>query len=250
MKPLFNHTMEWFAEWFNTPFYHILYKSRNDKEAQLLIDNIEKLLNFDTETHKILDLACGKGRHSIYLNSKGYDVVGVDLSENNIKIANQSANEKLHFFVHDMREVFRENTFDFVLNLFTSFGYFEDEADNLKSIQSISENLKKGGRLVLDYMNSNKAIKHLSMHYEKEVEGIHFVINKTIENRFILKNIDFDFEGKHYHFQERVKALTFEDFEGYFEKSGLKIVDCFGNYQFENFDSENSDRMIFVAEKI
>lgn len=242
--------MEWFAEWFNTPFYHILYKSRNDKEAQLLIDNTEKLLKFDIQAHKILDLACGKGRHSIYLNSKGYDVVGLDLSENNIKIANQSANEKLHFFVHDMREVFRENSFDFVLNLFTSFGYFEDEVDNLKSIQAISENLKKGGKLVLDYMNSDKAIKHLSTHYEKEVDGIQFIINKTIENRFILKNIDFDFEGKHYHFQERVKALTFEDFEGYFKKSGLKVVNCFGNYLFENFDSENSDRMIFVAEKI
>jgi len=86
---------DWFSEWFNTPYYHILYKDRNDNEAQFFMDNLTHYLNLPQDA-QILDLACGKGRHSIYLNNLGYQVTGVDISSNSIKIANKSANEKLH----------------------------------------------------------------------------------------------------------------------------------------------------------
>lgn len=240
---------DWFVEWFDTPFYHQLYKSRNYTEAQIFIDNLEKKLNFK-QSDTFLDLACGKGRHSIYLNSKNYNVTGIDLSQNNIKAAKQSENTHLHFFVHDMRETFRPNAFDFVLNLFTSFGYFDDNHDNFRAIKAVSENLKSGGKLVLDYMNSHKAIRNLSEFYEKEVEGINFVITKTIKDGFILKNIDFDYENQHFHFQERVKILSFNDFEQFFKKAGMNCQEVFGNYSLEPFDVENSDRMIFLVEKI
>lgn len=238
--------MSWFAEWFDTPFYHILYKSRNYQEAQLFIDNLESYLHLK-KTDKILDLACGKGRHSIYLHSKGYSVTGIDLSKNSINYANQFSGKTLHFYVHDMREVFRTRAFDYVLNLFTSFGYFEDDNDNLKTIQAVAQSLKKGGRLVLDYMNSTKALKNLATYYEKEVEGIKFIITKSLENGFIIKNIDFEFEGKKYHFQERVKTIDFYEFHRYFEAVGLICEKTFGNYQLDDFDIEQSDRMIFVA---
>ena len=122
----------WFESWFDTKYYHILYKERNDEEAQLLMDNLTHYLNLP-EDAKILDLACGKGRHAIYLNSLGFDVTGIDLSENSIKEASQFANEKLHFKVHDMRETCNEK-YDAIFNLFTSFGYFEDDTDNYKTI--------------------------------------------------------------------------------------------------------------------
>lgn len=240
---------DWFVEWFDTSFYHKLYKSRNYAEAQSFIDNLEKKLFFK-QSDKFLDLACGKGRHSVYLNSKGYDVTGIDLSQNNIAAASQSVNENLHFFVHDMREVFRPASFDYVLNLFTSFGYFDDNYDNFRAIKAVAENLKFGGKLVLDYMNSDKAVKNLANYYEKEVDGIKFVITKKIEFGFIIKNIDFDFEGKYYHFQERVKCLNLTDFDYYFKEAGLICKEVFGNYNLESFDVEKSDRMIFVVEKI
>ncbi len=239
---------DWFVEWFDTSFYHQLYKSRNYSEAQSFIDNLEKKLNFE-QSDTFLDLACGKGRHSIYLNSKGYGVTGIDLSHNNIEAAKESENEHLHFFVHDMRETFRNDSFDFVLNLFTSFGYFEDNYDNFRAIKAISENLKSGGKLVLDYMNSVKAVKNLVKHYEKEVDGIKFIITKKIEYGFIVKNIDFDYENQHFHFQERVKVLNFEDFRYYFRKARMTFVEAYGNYQLEPFDVETSDRMIFLVEK-
>ena len=91
----------WFASWFDTPYYHILYKDRNYREAQIFMDNLTHYLNLP-EKAKVLDLACGKGRHSIYLNQLGFDVVGADLSENSIAIASKNSNDTLHFQVHDM----------------------------------------------------------------------------------------------------------------------------------------------------
>ena len=76
-------TKQWYASWFDTPYYHILYKDRDYTEAQGFMDNLTNYLNIP-EGGKILDLACGKGRHSVYLNSLGYDVTGVDLSEKSI----------------------------------------------------------------------------------------------------------------------------------------------------------------------
>lgn len=239
---------QWFEEWFDTPFYHTLYKSRNYQEAQAFIDNLGTFLDFQP-SDKILDLACGKGRHSKYLNAKGLDVVGLDLSANNIAFANTFANDKLHFHIHDMRNVFCDGCFDYVLNLFTSFGYFASEEENARCIAAMAHNLKVGGTLVLDYMNSQKAIEHLVKYYEKEVDGIKFIITKELSEGFIIKNIDFEFEKKPYHFQERVKAISFDEFMAYFEKAGFICKHIFGNYHLEAFDEINSDRMIFVVEK-
>ncbi len=240
---------EWFAEWFDTSFYHQLYKSRSYEEAQHFIDNLEKKLNFK-DSDVFLDLACGKGRHSIYLNSKGYDVTGVDLSPNNIEAAKKSENEHLGFCVHDMRETFRSGSFDFVLNLFTSFGYFEENLDNFRAIKAVAENLKSGGILVLDYMNSAKAVKNLTKYYEKEVDGIKFIITKKIEYGFIVKNIDFDIGDEHHHFEERVRILTCEDFRNYFRKAELYCKEIYGSYDLKPFEVSESDRMIFVVQKV
>ncbi|MBC7524978.1 MAG: methyltransferase domain-containing protein, partial [Flavobacterium sp.] len=113
----------WYASWFDSPYYHILYKDRNYREAQIFMDNLTRYLNLP-EKAKVLDLACGKGRHSIYLNQLGFEVTGVDLSENSILEAKKNENESLHFNVHDMRNPFHQK-FDAIFNLFTSFGYFE-----------------------------------------------------------------------------------------------------------------------------
>ena len=114
------HT-EWFESWFDSPYYHVLYKNRDFSEAELFIDKLIQLIE-PTKASRVLDLACGKGRHSIYLNKKGFDVTGIDLSEKSIACAKTAENETLHFYMHDMRKLFRTNYFDVVLNLFTSFG--------------------------------------------------------------------------------------------------------------------------------
>jgi SAM-dependent methyltransferase len=239
---------DWFATWFDSPYYHTLYKHRNFCEAESFIDKLVDFLRPSPDA-RFLDLACGKGRHSLFLNKKGFDVTGVDLSPGSILYASAFENEKLHFYVHDMRKLFRINYFDYTVNLFTSFGYFEKERDELATIQSVSKGLKPGGTFVLDFFNSRKVIKDLKAEHTITIEGITFHISKKAVNGYIVKQIEFSDKGKDFHFEEKVKALALPDFEKYFSDSGLKIVHLWGSYDLAEFDPEASDRLIILAKK-
>lgn len=234
----------WFKNWFDTPFYHILYKDRDYAEAQLFIDNITNYLNLPDDA-KVLDLACGRGRHSIYLNQLGFNVLGADLSENSIEFAKKFENENLHFVVKDMREPFEEK-FDAIFNLFTSFGYFENENDNLIALSAIKNSLNDYGFAVLDFMNVHKVIENLVKNEVKEVDGITFTIKRWTENNFIYKNIAFEFENEKFDFTEKVKALTLSDFEEMMDKAGIFLLDTFGDYKLHKFNEKESDRLIMI----
>ncbi len=234
----------WFSSWFDSPYYHILYKERNYREAQVFMDNLTHYLNMD-EGAKVLDLACGKGRHSIYLNQLGYNVLGVDLSENSIAIANKNANDTLHFKVHDMREPFEEK-FDAIFNLFTSFGYFENESDNWKTLVSIHESLSEYGFGVIDFMNVNQVIANLVPNEVKTVDEIDFHIKRYVIDNYIYKEIDFEDKGEKYHFTEKVRAFTLPDFESLMEQAGIYLLDIFGDYKLKKFHKVDSERLIMI----
>jgi len=234
----------WFASWFDTPYYHILYKDRNYREAQLFMDNLTHYLNLP-EKAKVLDLACGKGRHSIYLNQLGYDVLGVDLSENSIDEAKKNTNDHLHFRVHDMREPFEEK-FDAIFNLFTSFGYFENESDNLKTLIAIKESLSEYGFAVIDFMNVTNVIANLVPEETKTVEGIDFSIKRFYIDGYIYKEIDFEDKGEKFHFTEKVKALTLPDFQQLMDEAGIFLLDTFGDYKLKKFHKTESERLIMI----
>ena len=234
----------WFASWFDTPYYHILYKDRDYEEAQQFMDNLTHYLNLP-EDAKILDLACGKGRHSIYLNSLGFDVTGSDLSENSIKEASKDANDTLHFKVHDMRDSFEEK-YDAIFNLFTSFGYFENDADNLKTLISIKESLTEYGFAVIDFMNVDFVIDNLVPTEIKTVEGIDFHIKRYVKDNHIFKEIDFEDKGEKFHFTEKVQALRLADFEAMMEEAGIFLLDVFGDYKLRTFYKNQSERLIMI----
>lgn len=237
-------TNNWFASWFDTPYYHILYKDRDYEEAQLFMDNITGYLNLP-EDAKILDLACGKGRHSIYLNKLGYDVTGADLSENSIKEASKHTNDKLHFVVHDMRDTCNEK-YDAIFNLFTSFGYFESDDDNLTTLKAIHNSLTEYGFAVIDFMNVHKVIADLVSQETKVIDGIEFHIKRYVEDNHIIKEIDFNDKGQQFHFTEKVKALTLEDFEAMMEEAGIYLLDVFGDYKLHKFYKNESERLIMI----
>ena len=234
----------WFSDWFNSPYYHILYKDRNFREAQIFMDNLTFYLNMEPDS-KVLDLACGKGRHSIYLNQLGYDVLGVDISENSIAIANKNANEKLHFQIADMREPF-EQKFDAILNMFTSFGYFENESDNLRTLISIKESLSEYGFGVIDFMNVNNVIPNLVANEVKIVDDISFNIKRYSADGFIFKEIDFEVNSEKFHFTEKVRAFTLQDFESLMEQAGIFLLDIFGDYKLKKFHKLDSERLIMI----
>jgi len=240
--------MNWFANWFDSPYYHLLYKNRDDKEAQSFIDNLIYRLKIPKKS-TILDVACGKGRHSIYFNKRGMKVEGIDLSHNSINIAKKEENKTLNFSVYDMRKVFKKDTFDIIVNLFTSFGYFTKNEDEQKAIKAMALSLKQEGTLIIDFMNTKKVIKNLVESERKEVDGVTFNIKRSIRNNYIIKDIIFSDNGNNYQFQEKVKALTLADFSKLISHAGLKIIDIFGNYRLKDFNALTSERLIIICKK-
>jgi 2-polyprenyl-3-methyl-5-hydroxy-6-metoxy-1,4-benzoquinol methylase len=190
---------EWFASWFDTSYYHQLYNNRNEEEAKLFISNLLDFLKLDKNA-KLLDLACGKGRHAKTLNEFGYDILGVDLSPNSISIASEMKNEHLDFQVHDMREPIQGKTFDAVFNLFTSFGYFDETTDNERVCSAIAEMLNPNGILVIDFMNAEKVIANLVAKEEKTVDNLTFYITRRCDGKHIFKCIQFEDQREQFDF--------------------------------------------------
>lgn len=237
-------TGSWYASWFCTPYYHILYRDRDLEEASFFMDNLTGFLNLPSDA-EILDLPCGRGRHSIYLNEIGYNVTGADLSESNIAIAREFENDRLKFKLHDMRHPTGEK-YDAVLNLFTSFGYFDNEADNLKTIAAIKSDLKSEGVGVIDFMNINSTRDNLIPSENKQIGGINFNIKRQITNGFVQKDIFFKADGQDHHFTELVQTIDRQDFERYFDLLDVSLLHSFGNYDLEPFDIESSERLILI----
>ena len=239
---------EWFYDWFNSPYYHLLYNKRDNAEAEYFVNNLCKHLKPKSHA-RLFDIACGRGRFSVYLNKHGYNVTGIDLSVENIRYARQFENSTLHFFAHDMRKLAYNSYFDMAFNLFTSFGYFKTDEEHIRTLINFNRALKPGGLLVLDYFNTGKVLDCLIPEEIKTINGVDFHIRKTISGNKIIKNIAFEDHNKNYTFKEMVSAFTLDDFKRFFELSGFEIITNFGNYSLEKFDSNHSDRLIFICKK-
>lgn len=233
-----------YESWFDTPFYHILYKNRDYKEAEMFTSELMTFLNLPIKS-KILDLACGKGRHSIFLNKMGYNVTGVDNSSKNIVNAKKYENNKLNFTIHDMRDPLVDK-FDLIVNLFTSFGYFDDFEDNLKTLKSIKLNLKKNGIAVIDFLNINYVKNNLVHQNTEEIDGIEFNLKRYLKDGFLVKEINFKHDLEEYNFEEKVRSLNINEFKTMFKQTQLEILHIFGDYNLNEFDINNSKRLIFI----
>ncbi|MEW7281095.1 class I SAM-dependent methyltransferase [Aquimarina sp. 2201CG1-2-11] len=234
----------WYTSWFNTPYYHILYKDRDHLEAEGFMDNITNYLSLE-KGEKVLDLACGKGRHSIYLNTLGFDVIGADLSKNSIQYASQFENDSLKFTVHDMSKPYPEK-FSAIFNLFTSFGYFDKEEDNLKTLLAMKSSLRENGFGIIDFMNVDLVINNLVAEEVKTIGTITFNIKRFYEEGYIYKEIKFRDNDEDFFYTERVKAITLNDFENYFKKANINLLDVFGDYKLKKFSKNTSPRLILI----
>lgn len=238
---------EWFGTWFDSEFYHILYKDRDHTEAEAFITTLIEYLSPDSDA-LIHDLACGKGRHSIQLNKLGFRVEGSDYSENSIQFAKQFENDRLHFFHHDMRESLPRK-YDYIFNLFTSFGYFETDEEHFETLGHIYHGLMPRGVFVFDYMNVDFVLKNLVRYEEKEKNGIVFQISKRLHKGKIVKDIRFEYKSIPYHFTEQVAALKAPTLTQMLHDCGFKTKAVFGDYHLEPFDQQNSTRLIMLMTK-
>lgn len=240
----------WYKDWFNSKYYHVLYKDRDHTEAISFIETLFSFLKLKKNA-QVIDMACGKGRHAQKIADLGYSTIGMDLSEESIEYAKQYENEHLKFIIHDMLNS-PEKHFsdaDLICNLFTSFGYFKTFEDHLKVVQNFSNCLKKDGLFLFDFMNANKVINELKLSERKRIDGIEFNISKEVKNNIIYKTIAFEAEGEEFKHTEEVYGLMLKDFEKMFEACGLTITHKFGNYDLSPFEFNTSPRLIVIAQK-
>lgn len=240
---------EWFEDWFNSRYYHMLYSNRDEQEAAAFIDRLIDFLKLPPGA-RILDLACGKGRHSVALHRKGFDVTGIDLSPESIREAKRNETDGLQFFEHDMRRPFMMHYFDGIFNLFTSFGYFGNLRDNCHVVDSVCKGLRNDGFFVIDFFNATVVEREIGGCYSgsRQQENVVFHWQKEVRDRIIYKKITVEDGGQTFLFSESVQLLRLSDFRSLL-KDHFEIEHLFGDYSLAPFEENSSPRLIIIARK-
>ena len=240
----------WFKRWFDSSYYHKLYGNRDEKEAAGFINELISCLQPATGS-TMLDVGCGAGRHCKQLAAKGYHVTGIDLASSSIREAKQFQSDSLHFFRHDMRVPFGKNSFDYVFSFFTSFGYFKEQDQNNKVVNNMSNAVKPGGMLVLDYINVRYSEDHLIEMETKEIDGITLTITRWMDQKNFFKKIvigDQQLENP-LEYVEQVAKFDLVDFYVMFSRCKLQIQEVYGDYSLSAYDPKTSPRLVMIAKK-
>ena len=236
---------DWFEEWFGEDYLRI-YQHRDESEAERAIELIAAHLP-GSQIRGVLDLACGAGRHSKPLCERWW-TVGLDLSAALLRVARRDAPDAPYVRA-DMRELpFADESFDLVVNLFTSFGYFEDDREHARVLARVRDAMKPEGTLVIDFLNASQVRRNLVPYDERVENGVTIEQSRTItpDDRFVEKTIRLREKGREY--VERVRLLSAGDLERMLETAGFDVVHCFGDYTGARW-SENSPRTILFASR-
>jgi SAM-dependent methyltransferase len=244
----------WYVNWFSSKLYLELYKHRNEDDARNLINLIQRVLPLK-KCDKVLDVCCGAGRYSIELARRGFEVTGFDLSKFLISEAKKNFKNlpekyiKAKFLNKDMRKFDFKHSFDLAANLFTSFGYFSDDEENLLVIKNVSASLKKNGYFVFDFLNGNYLRKNIVPYDKKMFLGKEFTSKRTIEGDFVRKEITVKSGSKKINYEEVLKLYEIETLKKIFMKNSLKVIYSFGDYYGNKYSKEKSQRLILIAQK-
>ena len=245
MRPVGPQEADWFEQWFGEDYLYT-YQHRDETEAERVIELIATNLagrKIDT----VLDLACGAGRHTRVLRERWW-TVGLDLSMSLLRIARKESGDAPYVRA-DMRELpFADESFDLVVNLFTSFGYFDEDSDHVRVLACVSAATKRGGTLVIDFLNASQVKRELVPYDERVENGTTIEQRRTIspDGRFVEKTIRLRERGKEY--IERVRLLSSRDLQRMLTSAGFNVVRLFGDYSGGDW-SEDSPRTILFASR-
>ena len=242
--------MPWYEDWFDSDAYELVYRQRDLGDARRLADLIEQTVQPAPDA-AILDVGCGRGRHSRILASRGYSVTGIDLSEQALETARRRAEREglaIRFQQADMRALPFEAAFDGTINLFTTFGYFESDDDHALAIGEMARALVPGGWLVQDFLNVPYALNHIVPEDEREADGVHIAQRRWAEAGRLNKEITLRCNGDTHTFTESVRLLTAGDFERMYLTAGLTVEARFGDYGGGPHTPE-SPRLILIARR-
>lgn len=237
----------WFEPWFDSPLHEQLYAQRDAADADRLAGLISAHFPVD-DYPTVLDLACGRGRHSINFARRGYQVTGIDLAPTAIERAigrAAQAGVAIDFHVGDMREPI-DRQFDVIVNLFTSFGYFSDDAENERPIEAMAQMTRKDGQVWIDFLNPEYVRAHLVASNEGKIPGWSYSIRRWIEDGAVRKEIQLteDASGDEQVFTEYVKLLNLSWFEKVAFKFGLELQTVYGDYDGNSYNKFDSPRMV------
>ncbi|WP_206098550.1 class I SAM-dependent methyltransferase [Paenibacillus montanisoli] len=240
----------WYERSFGTD-YMIVYRHRNWDQAAREVETMAGWLELSLGA-AVLDIGCGMGRHALALAQLGYEVTGIDLSEALLRMAREhNAEERIKSLVQgDMRELpFADDSFDATVNLFTSFGYFEDEADNRRVLREIRRVLRPQGVFLIDFMNPVYVKEHLVPHSERTdaATGLHISERRTAADGWVVKQIEItaqDHPDACRSYEERVRLFPLSWFEQALAEAGLELQRCYGDYEGNSYDEQRSPRMI------
>lgn len=261
------HHKNWWQKIFNEnylkTYVDLITPQRTEKEVNFLLKFIKE--KFKNKKIKILDLACGYGRHSLPLAKLGYYIVGVDYSNYFLKLARKEANKlklkNVKFIKKDMRKIKFKEKFDLVINMFTSFGYFENENDNLLVLKNVYQSLKNNGyfimdltshywwfRLLLEKGRFNNGLLEFSstVKQSNNLEVTTKIGIDIFKMRAILKKEWFEDKPRNYEGSFRLYSL--EEICNYLRLLNFKILKVYGNFNKSKFDF-SSPRMIIIAQK-
>ncbi len=218
----------WYVNWFSSKLYLELYKHRNEDDARNLINLIQRIIPIKKDD-KVLDVCCGAGRHSIELARRGFDVTGFDLSKFLISEAKKTfksipeKNVKTKFLIKDMRSFNFNKSFDAAVNVFTSFGYFDDDEENFKVIKNVSNSLKSKGYFVFDFLNGVYLKKNVVPFDRKMFQGKEFTQRRKIENNFVRKEITIKSGSKKFSYEEVLKLYDLSSLKKALKKNSFTI---------------------------
>ncbi len=242
---------EWFNDWFASDEYLNVYSHRNKEDADSLLKLILKNISIPKNA-SILDSACGNGRHSESLSKLGYNVFGFDLSKTLLHIAQKNRftnNSSVKYFCSDIRNISIKKSFDVILNLFTSFGYFNSDDENFAIVDFASNNLKNGGYFVFDYLNPKYVEMNLVESSEKALGTKKIIEHREIKDGRVKKEIlIIDDKFSHRYF-ESVQLYSIQEILTMFKQFGFNPINKFGSYSGDVFDEENSERMIIIFKR-
>jgi SAM-dependent methyltransferase len=241
--------VEWYEKWFGED-YLAVYGHRDEADAARQADLIHTRLACKPGA-RLLDLCCGDGRHARVFHERGYEVTGVDLSEVLIRKARKDSPQEITFVQQDMRAITFEETFDLCVNLFTSFGYFEDPADDLAALEAVNHALREGGCLWLDFLNQAYVRAHLQESSRRDLPGGMIVEEHrriNAEKGRIEKTIILTREWETHEYQESVRLYTHAELEAMVIKAGFRILHVFGDYDGKPFEGD-CPRLILAARK-
>ena len=242
---------DWFEDWFNSDEYLTVYAHRDQTEAKKLLRLILQKVRLSDDS-RILDLACGAGRHSIAFANLGYAVTAIDLSESLLKIGRQESlrlGVSVDFKKQDIRSVKVDGLFQLVLNLFTSFGYFEKDEENFGIFRTAYRYLYKEGYFVFDFLNESYVKNHLVPFSQDEKNGCIIKQTRSIENGCVVKKIELRFGEKQQSFFEKVKLYNYNTLINELQKTGFTIMGLYGDYDGGKFNKETSSRLIAICKK-